>query len=147
MARKKPTLYQQVKDLDTRRALEEIVAAVQTAQDGTVPTGTLIIWDQSSQCPNGYIRDTTYDGVYIKGAASGVNPKPSVTPASVDSSVTFPTTVANDSGSGATVASGSGATVASHPHTHTATTTMSIPTATTDAINVIHRECIFCRKI
>jgi hypothetical protein len=37
---------------------------------GLVPTGAIILWDQSSSCPSGYIRVTALDGLFPRGAAT-----------------------------------------------------------------------------
>ena len=36
----------------------------------SVPTGTIILWDQSNVCPTGYDRVGSFDGRFLRGAAS-----------------------------------------------------------------------------
>ena len=40
---------------------------------GAVPEGSIILWDRSNQCPQGFVRVTDYDGRFlVSGAAPGV---------------------------------------------------------------------------
>jgi len=37
---------------------------------GLVPSGAIIIWNKTDSCPTGYLRVTTFDGLFLRGAST-----------------------------------------------------------------------------
>lgn len=55
--------------------ISDLTAAVNALIASAIPSGAVIIWTGAS-CPTGWTKDTIFDGVYIKGAATSPNLTP-----------------------------------------------------------------------